>query len=74
LCKLKKALYGLKQTPGAWYSRLSTKFQSMGFTTSKANTSLFIYKTKNTTMYVLVYVDDIIIASSCSKTTSVLID
>jgi hypothetical protein len=60
LCKLKKALYGLKQAPRVWYSRLSTKFHSMGFTTSKADTSLFIYKTKNTTVYVLVYVDDII--------------
>jgi hypothetical protein len=46
----------------------------MGFTASKTHTSLFIYKTKNTTIYVLVYVDGIIIASSYSKTTSALND
>jgi hypothetical protein len=33
-CKLDKALYGLKQTPRAWYSRLSEKLQSLGFSLS----------------------------------------
>jgi hypothetical protein len=74
LCKLKKALFGLKQAPTTWYSRLSTKLQKLGFIASKANTSLFIYRTKNTTMYMLVYVDDIIIASSCKEATAVHID
>jgi histone deacetylase 1/2 len=31
VCKLDKALYGLKQAPRAWYSRLSTKLQMLGF-------------------------------------------
>jgi histone deacetylase 1/2 len=31
ICKLDKALYGLKQAPRAWYSRLSTKLQMLGF-------------------------------------------
>uniref|UniRef100_A0A8R7JUR9 Reverse transcriptase Ty1/copia-type domain-containing protein n=1 Tax=Triticum urartu TaxID=4572 RepID=A0A8R7JUR9_TRIUA len=31
VCKLDKALYGLKQAPRAWYSRLSTKLQQLGF-------------------------------------------
>jgi hypothetical protein len=74
LCKLKKALYGLKQTPRAWYSRLSTKLQKLGFITLKADTLLFIYRTKNTTVYILVYVNDIIIASSCREATAVLIN
>jgi hypothetical protein len=39
--KLDKALYGLKQAPRAWYSRLSTKIQHLGFHPSKANTSMF---------------------------------
>jgi histone deacetylase 1/2 len=31
VCRLDKALYGLKQAPRAWYSRLSSKLQSLVF-------------------------------------------
>eukprot|EP00253_Pinus_taeda_P021254 PITA_21254 len=34
VCRLKKALYGLKQAPRAWYSRIDTYLQGMGFTKS----------------------------------------
>jgi hypothetical protein len=43
ICKLDKALYGLKQAPRACYSRLSTKLISLGFKSSKVDTSLFYY-------------------------------
>jgi histone deacetylase 1/2 len=64
VCKLDKALYGLKQAPRAWYSRLSTKLQYLGFTPSKSDTSLFFLATPKITMFLLVYVDDIIVVSS----------
>lgn len=64
ICKLDKALYGLKQAPRAWYSRLSTKLISLGFQASKADTSLFFYNKGGVTIFVLIYVDDIIVASS----------
>jgi hypothetical protein len=64
VCKLDKALYGLKQAPRAWYSRLSLKLQAIGFVPSKADTSLFYYSKGKYTIFVLVYVDDIIVASS----------
>jgi hypothetical protein len=63
LCKLNKALYGLKQAPRAWFSRLSCKLLALGFSNSKSDTSLFFYKCKEYTMFVLVYVDDILITS-----------
>ena len=64
VCKLQKAIYGLKQAPRAWFSRLSTKLLELGFHGSRSNSSLFIYKTKSLTIYILIYVDDIIITSS----------
>jgi hypothetical protein len=53
-CKLDTVLYGLKQASQAWYSRLSLKLQALGFTSSKADTSLFIYKKGSITIYFLV--------------------
>ena len=32
VCRLKKALYGLKKAPRAWYSKIDTYLQGMGFT------------------------------------------
>jgi hypothetical protein len=62
ICKLDKALYGLKQAPRAWYSKLSTKLISLGFQASKANTPLFFYNKGNVHIFVLINVDDIIVA------------
>jgi hypothetical protein len=64
VCKLGKALYGLKQAPRAWYSKLSVKLVRLGFKISEADTSLFIYNKSGVTIFLLVYVDDIIITSS----------
>ena len=73
VCKLDKALYGLKQAPRAWYSRLSTKLVSLGFQPSKADTSLFFYNKGGISIFILVYVDDIIVASSTEKATVALL-
>jgi histone deacetylase 1/2 len=73
VCKLDKALYGLKQAPRAWYARLCGKLQALGFVPSKAYTSLFYYNKGNYTLFVLVYVDDIIMASSSKAATDALL-
>ena len=73
ICKLDKALYGLKQAPRAWYSRLSIQLKYLGFIASKADTSLFIYNKANTVIFVLIYVDDIIVASSSQNATDALL-
>uniref|UniRef100_A0ACD5Z1K1 Uncharacterized protein n=1 Tax=Avena sativa TaxID=4498 RepID=A0ACD5Z1K1_AVESA len=64
ICKLDKAIYGLKQAPHAWYSRLSSKLQNLGFVSFKSDTSLFIFDKNGVTMFLLIYVDDIIVTSS----------
>jgi hypothetical protein len=66
VCKLDKALYGLKQAPRAWYARLSVKLLQLGFQISKVDNSLFYLKNKDVTMFILVYVDDIIVTISKS--------
>lgn len=66
-CTLDKALYGLKQAPRAWYSRLSNKLKQLGFVPSKVDTSLFFYRKGNHVIFMLVYVDDIIVASSSQE-------
>jgi hypothetical protein len=73
ICKLDKALYSLKQAPRAWFSRLSSKLIQLGFTASKAHVSLFIFNKGDVQMYILIYVDDIIILSFSSAATDKLL-
>ncbi|KAJ0612890.1 putative RNA-directed DNA polymerase [Helianthus annuus] len=64
VCLLHKSLYGLKQAPRAWFHRLSTALHSLGFQGSKTDPSLFIYASGGTLLYMLVYVDDIILTGN----------
>lgn len=64
VCHLHKALYGLKQAPRAWFARLSASLLSFGFTHSKADTSLFFRFRPKSTIFILVYVDNIIITDN----------
>jgi hypothetical protein len=73
LCKLDKSLYGLKQAPCAWFSRLSSKLIELGFLASKADVSLSIFNKANLHIYMLIYVDDIIIISSSPTATNKLL-
>jgi hypothetical protein len=73
VCRLDKALYGLKQAPRAWYSRLSSKLIELGFKMSNADNSLFYVNNSELTMFILVYVDDIIVASSRSNAVRALL-
>jgi hypothetical protein len=59
-----KSLYGLRQAPRSWFSKLSTKLRSLGFNESKADTSLFLLQKFNSVIYILIYVDDILIIGS----------
>jgi hypothetical protein len=73
VCKLDKALYGLKQAPRAWFSRLCKKLCDLGFKSSKADTSLFYYIKGDVIMFMLIYVDDIIVVSSRPEAVTVLL-
>ena len=64
VCLLHKSLYGLKQAPRAWFERLSKALSDLGFKGSKTDPSLFIYSRGQTLLYILVYVDDIIVTGN----------
>jgi len=64
VCRLNKSLYGLKQAPRAWYSRFASYLLMMGFVEAKSDTSLFIYRRGSDTVYLLLYVDDIVLTAS----------
>eukprot|EP00253_Pinus_taeda_P027458 PITA_27458 len=61
VCRLKKALYGLKQAPRAWYSRIDTYLQQLGFTKSEANPNLYFIVVGEDPLILVLYVDDLII-------------
>jgi Reverse transcriptase (RNA-dependent DNA polymerase) len=65
VCKLKKAIYGLKQAPRAWFSILKTFLQTLKLY-SQSDPSLFILNTTELALYLLMYVDDIIIIDNNS--------
>jgi hypothetical protein len=50
--------------PRTWFSRLSGTLIKLGFQASKADVSLFIFNQDGLQIYILIYVDDIIIVSS----------
>ena len=64
VCKLRKAIYGLKQAPRAWYHELRNFLLHSGFSNSVADTSLFIFNNQGILIYLLVYVDDIILTGN----------
>ena len=61
VCGLKKALYGLKQAPRAWYSRIDSYLQRMGFQKSEANPNLYFIMVGDDSLILLLYVDDLFI-------------
>lgn len=64
VCKLNRALYGLKQAPRAWFERLRDTLLQFGFRNCKCDSSLFSYVHDGTMVYLLVYVDDIILTGN----------
>eukprot|EP00253_Pinus_taeda_P013737 PITA_13737 len=64
VCILVKALYGLKQAPRAWYMKINQYLTDHGFQRSPSDANLYIKHTSDDILFVVVYVDDLIITGS----------
>lgn len=73
VCHLHKSLYGLKQAPRAWFEHFTSHLLTLGFTAFVADASLFVLKQGSVIVYLLLYVDDIIITGSDSTVVSTII-
>jgi hypothetical protein len=52
------------QAPQAWYSRFTMYITSLGFVEAKSDTSLFVFRCGTDTIYLLLYIDDIVLTAS----------
>ncbi|CAN1822894.1 Retrovirus-related Pol polyprotein from transposon TNT 1-94, partial [Linum perenne] len=64
VCNLKKSLYGLKQSPRQWYKRFDLFMTQHGFTRSPYDHCVYFRQLGDGSfIYLLLYVDDMLIAS-----------
>lgn len=60
---LKKSLYGRKQAPQAWYKRFAYYIFTFGLFHNTSDHLFFIYRQDVVMVYILLYVDNIILTS-----------
>jgi hypothetical protein len=61
VCKLKKSLYGLKQSPRMWYKNFDSYILGLSFTRSKADHCVYFKLVGDRLIYLVLYVDDILL-------------
>ena len=63
VCYLKKSLYGLRQAPRAWHIKLDGQLTELGATASDSDPGLYTIVINSELVYLLIFVDDILIAA-----------
>lgn len=64
VCRLKKEIYGLRQSPRAWFDKFSTFLLEFGFKCTHGDPSLFVYLHGADVIYLLLYVDDMLLTGN----------
>lgn len=64
VCKLRKSLYGLKQSPRCWNHKFNDFIVQQGFKRSLHDSCLYTMFQDNSILYLLLYVDDVLIAGN----------
>ena len=66
VCKLERSLYGLKQSPRQWNMIFDSFITGIGFERSRYDTCVYFSGMNSNDMIILlIYVDDMLIASRC---------
>ncbi|PKU68311.1 Retrovirus-related Pol polyprotein from transposon TNT 1-94 [Dendrobium catenatum] len=73
VCLLRKAIYGLKQASRQWYTTFTNYLLILGFKHSQADQSLLTLHHGKTQVYLLVYVDDILLTGNDQQAISTLL-
>ncbi|KAI0502330.1 hypothetical protein KFK09_017278 [Dendrobium nobile] len=73
VCCLKKAICELKHAPRQWYTTFTNHLINIGFQHIKANPSLLLYRRQRTQIFLLVYVDDILITGNDNEAIAALL-
>jgi hypothetical protein len=64
VCLLRKSLYGLKQSPRQWYKRFDSFMVNIGYSRSEYDNCVYFRKLSDSCfIYLLLYVDDMLIAA-----------
>jgi Reverse transcriptase (RNA-dependent DNA polymerase) len=64
VCKLNKSIYGLRQAPRAWHERLRDDLSKLGYVEFQHAESVFWRQCGQSKVFLLTYVDDILILAS----------
>ena len=67
VCKLTRSLYGLKQAPRQWYKKFDSLMTKSGFYKAEKNPCCYFKKYTDSYVFLLLYVDDMLIAGSSTR-------
>ncbi|PKU60575.1 Retrovirus-related Pol polyprotein from transposon TNT 1-94 [Dendrobium catenatum] len=73
VCRLQKLIYGLRQAPRQWYTTFTQFLLTIGFEYSKANPSLLTLHQNQTRIFLLFYVDDILVTGNNDEAISTVL-
>ena len=72
--KVEKALYGHRRAPFLWYEDIRHTLELLGMKVSDADACVFVKLVNSTRIYLILHVDDFIIASNDAKEKAFIVD